>query len=168
MCNETKALILPDRLCYAEFGGNILAFIETAYQIFKRDFVDTKPLFEGKPIALKKFPLVAGRECTFYHITQEGDNEAERDFSIERTECIPFPRPIIDNINHPYLKVWSNIRKGKERILIFHEEESYLVVLEKRDGYTLFWTAYPVTYEHNYRKLMAEYDAYIKSKDRQE
>lgn len=40
-----------------------------------------------------------------------------------------------DNINHPYLKVWTNIRKGRERILIYHEEESYLVVLEKSKSY---------------------------------
>jgi len=89
-----------------------MAFIEAAYQIFKRDFVTTRPIFEGKPLRLNKFPLVAGREYTFYHLTQEGNDEDNREFSINRAECIPFPRPMIDNVNHPYLKVWTNIRKG--------------------------------------------------------
>ena len=133
-------------------------------EMFKRDFVTTRPIFEGKPLALKKFPLVAGREYTFYHLTQEGEDEDNRQFSIDRAECIPFPRPMIDNISHPYLKVWSNTRNGKERILVYHEQESYLVILEKRDGYALLWTAYPISREHTYRKLMKEYEAYKKAR----
>lgn len=42
---------------------------------------------------------------------------------------------MIDNINHPYLKVWSNVRGGRERVLIYHEQESYLVIIEKRDTF---------------------------------
>lgn len=95
-----------------------------------------------------------------HFITQEGEDEDNREFSINRTECIPFPRPMIDNINHPYLKVWSNVRGGRERVLIYHEQESYLVIIEKRDTFALFWTAYPVTY----RKLMKEYEAYKKAR----
>lgn len=164
MCEAIEKLNLPERFHYDNFNGDIMAFIEAAYQIFKRDFVTTRPSFEGKPLALKKFPLVAGREYTFYHLTQEGDDEDNREFSINRTECIPFPRPMIDNINHPYLKVWTNIRKGRERILIYHEDESYLVVLERRDGFTLLWTAYPIEYKHTYEKLMKEYEAYKKAR----
>lgn len=164
MCKECEVLSLPAKLNYADFNRDILAFIEAAYTIFKRDFVTTRPVFEGKPLALKKFPLVAGREYTFYHLTQEGDDEDNRQFSIDRTECIPFPRPMTDNISHPYLKVWSNTRNGKERVLIYHEQESYLVILEKRDGYALLWTAYPVSREHTYRKLMKEYEAYQKAR----
>lgn len=103
-------------------------------------------------------------EYTFYHLTQEGEDEDNRQFSIDRAECIPFPRPMIDNISHPYLKVWSNTRNGKERILIYHEQESYLVILEKRDDYALLWTAYPISRKHTYRKLMKEYEAYKKAR----
>ena len=151
MCKECEVLSLPARLNYADFNRDILAFIDAAYTIFKRDFVTTRPIFEGKPLALKKFPLVAGREYTFYHLTQEGDDEDNRQFSIDRAECIPFPRPMIDSISHPYLKVWSNTRNGKERVLIYHEQESYLVILEKRDDYALI-------------KLMKEYEAYKKAR----
>lgn len=164
MCKECEVLNLPAKLNYADYNGDILAFIGAAYKIFKRDFVITRPVFEGKPLALKKIPLVAGREYTFYHLTQEGDDEDNRQFSINRTECIPFPRPMIDNISHPYLKVWSNTRNGKERVLIYHEQENYLVILEKRKSYTLLWTAYPVNRGHTYRKLIKEYDAYKKAR----
>lgn len=151
---------------YDQFNGDICAFIEAVYAVFKHDFIDSRPIFDDKPLSLKKRPFIEGKEYTFYHLTSEGDNENDRVFNIGRAECITFVRAIIDNINHPYLKVWCNKRKGKERTLIFHEEESYLVVLEKRKNYTLLWTAYQVTRTHTYNKLMKEYKEYEKSKDR--
>ena len=51
MCEEVEVLRLPDRLDYNDFHGDILAFIDAAYQIFRRDFITTRPLFDGKPLA---------------------------------------------------------------------------------------------------------------------
>ena len=61
----------------------------------------------------------------------------------------------------------TNKRGNSERILIFHEDESYLVVLEDRGKYILPWTAYLVEYENRKRKLMVEYQNYIKTKTAQ-
>lgn len=47
--------------------------------------------------------------------------------------------------------------------MIYHEQESYLVIIEKRDTYALLWTAYPVDRRHTYSKLMKEYEAYKKA-----
>ena len=58
MCEEVEVLRLPDRLDYNDFHGDILAFIDAAYQIFRRDFITTRPLFDGKPLGLKKHPLI--------------------------------------------------------------------------------------------------------------
>ena len=49
-------------------------------------------------------------------------------------------------------------------MLIYHEQESYLVIIEKRDAYALLWTAYPVDRVLTYRKLMKEYEAYKKAR----
>lgn len=54
----------------------------------------------------------------------------------------------------------------KQNILIFHEGEDYLVVLRKAKDYILPWTAYLVTYKSRKEKLLKEYEAYIKSKER--
>lgn len=51
-------LELPERLYYENFKGDILAFIEAAYRIFKKDFVTSHPNVDGKPIRMKKYPLV--------------------------------------------------------------------------------------------------------------
>ena len=48
--------------------------------------------------------------------------------------------------------------------MFYHEQESYLVIIEKRDTYALLWTAYPVDRGHAYRKLMKEYEAYKKAR----
>ena len=77
-----------------------------------------------------------------------------------------WPAPMINQSEHPYLKVWENTRGNKTNVLIFHEDEGYLVVLRKAKDYILPWTAYLVTYKSRKEKLLKEYEAYIKSKER--
>ncbi|WP_016775776.1 hypothetical protein [Anaerophaga thermohalophila] len=97
-------------------------------------------------------------------MTHSGDIESERNPDLRRMERIGWPRPIIDSSDHPTLKVWRNIRRGKggtkNRILLFHEEENYLVVLEDRGKYILPWTAYLVERNHKKRKLLKEWAHY--------
>lgn len=73
---------------------------------------------------------------------------------------------MINNSEHPYLKVWENQRSNKTNILIMHEEENYVVILRKGNGYLLPWTAYLIEYESRKRKFLKEYNEYIKSKER--
>ena len=60
------------------------------------------------------------------------------------------------------LKVWRNRRGTRERILILHEIERYLVVLEDRKNYILPWTAYLVEDDSRLRKLLVEYQNCVK------
>jgi len=155
---------LPDIIELDEFGGDFESFYEAVYQIFRKDFVDSKPQYRGKKLRLKRHPLIDGKEYTFYHMTHKGDIEHDREPDLRRMERIPWPRPMIDNSEHSYLKVWRNTRRGKggkkERILIFHEQESYLMILEDRKEYILPWTAYPVEYRNKKRRLLKEYEEY--------
>lgn len=160
MSEEVEVFELPEIICLEDFGGDINTYLEEVYAIFKRDFVDSKPTFEGTRLGLKKHPEVAGKAYTFYHMTHTGKQEDDREPDLRRCERIGFPRPMIDNSNHPYLKVWRKNHKGHNRILIYHEEEEYLVVLEDRGQYILPWTAYLVTYKNQRRRLMEEYEAY--------
>ena len=69
---------------------------------------------------------------------------------------------MINGSQHPYLKVWRNKRKGnQESILIWHDDEKFLVVLRDRGDYILPWTTYVVDYPNQERKLMKEYKEYI-------
>ena len=162
---EEEYLELPEKLYYEDYWGNFTQFLEDVYAVFKRDFLDNKVIAYGKVIGMKKYPLIEGKEYTFYHITHDGSDESNRLPNLRRMECIPFPRVMIDHIIHPYLKVWRNKRRNDNRILIYHEEERYLVVLADRGEYVLLWTAYLVDYNHQHEKLLREYEAYNKKQE---
>jgi hypothetical protein len=86
--------------------------------------------------------------------------ETDRIPDMRRMERIGFPKPIIDFSDDENVKVWRNQRGRSERILILHETERYLVVLEDRQNYILPWTAYLIDYDRQLQKLLAEHDDY--------
>ena len=157
---------LPPLIELSDYGGNFARYLEAVYELFKHDFIEHRPVFRGTRLGLKKQPLYKGKEATFWHMTSEGENEDERDPDLRRLERIQWPAEMIKRSEHPYLKVWENTRSGKTNILIYHEAEHYLVVLRKEKNYVLPWTAYLVTYDFREKKLLKEYESYIKRKER--
>lgn len=163
---SNKYFILPDLVKMSEFGGNFQTYLEAVYQYFKQDFIDKRPVFRGIRLGLKKYPLSQNKEATFWHMTTEGEDESKRVTDISRMERIKWPASMINLSEHPYLKVWENTRGNKTNILIFHEDENYLVVLRKAKDYILPWTAYLIKYKSRKNKLLKEYESYTKSKER--
>lgn len=135
------------------YGGDFARYLEAIYQIFCTDFVESKPVFAGKRLGLKRHPVIQGKEATFWHMISEGNDEAERLPDLRRCERIRWPRPIIENAADATLKVWREPNGSGHRILIWFAEAEYLVVLDERKDYILPWTAYPVEREHQQRKL---------------
>jgi hypothetical protein len=66
----------------------------------------------------------------------------------------------------PTVRVWENTRKTKsgiqQRICICYGNWEYLVVLTKRKNFILPWTAYPIGYNSDKRKLEKDYNAFHK------
>lgn len=153
---------LPEIIELTQFGGNFDRYLEAVYELFKRDFIDRKPVFRGMRLGLKKYPLSQNKEATFWHMTSEGNDENNRIPDFRRMERIKWPAHMINNSIHPYLKVWENTRGPKTNILIFHDAENYLVVLRKAKGYIIPWTAYLINQQSRKRKLMKEYEHYKK------
>lgn len=158
-----KYFTLPTIITLPEFGGDAISYLEAVYAIFKKDFVDSRPVFKGKRLGLKKYPLIEGKEYTFYHFTHEGDIEVNRLPNLRRMERISWPRPLINGSEHSYLKVWKNNRGHDTRILIFHDKESYLVVLADRGDYILPWTGFLVDIPSRKRRLLKEYESFKKA-----
>lgn len=142
------------------FEGEWGKYLDVIYGYFKQDFIDSRPSFRGRRLGLKKHPLSKGKEATFWHFIQEGTNEDDRIPDLRRCERIRWPRPVIEHADEAVLKIWENTRKSEKRILLWLEEQEYLVVLAERNGYLLPWTAYLVTEEHRRRKLQKEYEAF--------
>ena len=154
---------LPPLVFFQEYNGSWERYVEILYRHFRKDFIDSSPMFRDTRLALKRHPMEQGKEATFWHLISEGRVEDERLPDLRRCERIRWPRPIIEHADDPPIKVWENKRKGEKRICIWFEDVEYLVVLALRKGYILLWTAYPVTRPHRKRKLQKEYEAYAKA-----
>ena len=137
-------------------------YLEAIYQYFCQDFVASKPSFKDKRFALKRHPMVEGKEATFWHIISEGEVENERLPDLRRCERIRWPRAIITAHDTKFVKCWKNSRKGDERVILALEDFSYVVILADRGDYILLWTAYCVEQEHKRKKLRREYEEYIR------
>jgi hypothetical protein len=155
---------LPPLVLLEEAHGNWEEYLEHVYQYFKTDFVDSKPFFKGKKLALKRYPLSKGKEATFWHFVSEGQQEEDRLPDLRRCERIRWPRPIIEHPDDDSIKIWENRLNNEIRICLWLKSSEYLVVLADRKGYILPWTAYPVTREHSKRKLQKAYEKYWQGK----
>ncbi|MCF6178133.1 MAG: hypothetical protein L3J63_01920, partial [Geopsychrobacter sp.] len=151
---------LPDLILLENFDGDWECFLNAIYEIFKTDFVTSKPIWRGRRLGLKRHPVSEGKEATFWHMISEGDDEKNREIDLWRCERIRWPRPVIEQSEEPEIKVWENRRRGETRICLWLESQEYLVILADRRGYLLPWTAYPVTRPHRKRKLQREYEEY--------
>jgi hypothetical protein len=157
---------LPLLIRYADFDGDWNKFIEAIYEKFRLDFLDDfnrrNLQFEGVRLSLRRHPLVRGKEASFWHLVSTGDIEEERLPDFDRCERIAWAKAILDNANDSAIKRWENTRGSNTNICLWLEDENYMVVLGKRNGYFLLLTAYCV---ENYRrnKLNREYEEYILS-----
>ena len=139
-------------------GGDWDKYIELLYSFFKDDFASNTIFYKAEKVILKRGPLVKGKEVTFWHLLEGGSLPGLR-----RCERIRWVRAIIENSDNPSIKVWENERKNEKRVCLWYEEEDYLVVLAKRKGYCILWTAYFIDKEHTKEKLRKEYEAYKKA-----
>lgn len=141
-------------------------YLGAIYEMFKTDFVANPLKYKGTKLALKKHPLVGGKEVTFWHLISKGSTEKSRDVDIPRCERIKWPKAILDNCSSKEIRVWENSRNTKKgvenRICICYGKWEYIVILTKKPTFLLFWTAYPVQYEHAKAKMKKEYDEYKK------
>lgn len=168
MKNENEVLKFPELIYLDEFGGNFRNYLEAVYEIFKKDFVDSQPIYENLKVSVRRYPEIDGMHKTFYHITHEGADEENRTPDVRRMERIRFPKFIIENFAYDDVLIWKNTRGRDERIVLFNDTENYIVILTNRDDYYMFITAYFVEQPHRKKKLLQEYEDYIKAKTAQQ
>lgn len=145
---------LPPFVCFNNYNGDWNNYSRAIYEIFHSDLVKNSPAFRGVRLRLKRHPEHDGKSATFWHMISEGKVEEERTPDLRRCERIGWPKPVIENSNNVVLKVWREQRRGKvNRVHLWLESESYLVVLDDRGKFILPWTAYYVEREHQRRRL---------------
>lgn len=155
---------LPPLELFSDYDGDWNAFLEAIYARFRQDFVDNKPVFQGRRLGLKRHPVTNGKEATFWHMISEGKDEENRIPDLKRCERIRWPKPIIEHENDPKVRYWVSVKCNEDRIHIWLEEEDYVVVLADRKEYLLPWTAFIVSRQHTKQKLRKEHDTYWKNR----
>jgi hypothetical protein len=155
-----SAAWLPELVTLDEYGGHWEEYLNALYGIFLNDFVRAATFYKNEEIKTKRHPEINGQSATFWHIISEGQVETERTPNLRRCERIAWPKPILEHIEEPIIREWIEEQRGEQRIHIWLESEGYLVVLAKRNGYILLWTAYFVEEEHYKRKLMRRWEQY--------
>jgi len=139
------------------------------YSIFRTDFIDSHPEFEGKDVRIRFHPIEYNKEEAFYHVTcQDYLKDGERVPDFRRCERIRWVRAFIENYNCDSskctgcdgIKVWEKPYKNNQRIHLLFEEERYIVVLERRDNYVLLITAFYIEQDHTLEKKVKEYHQY--------
>ncbi|MCL4481866.1 MAG: hypothetical protein M1445_04480 [Bacteroidetes bacterium] len=159
-------IVLPELILLENFGGNYENFIQAVYLVFQRDFIKHKTKFRGEELRLKWHPIYQDKAYTFYHLTHKGEDEQNREPDLRRCERIPWARPVIENCDTWNLKIWPQIRNGKNRLCIWLQlegEPDYFIILDVRENYKLLWTAFVAEFDHEKRKKQKEYEEWLKT-----
>ncbi len=162
---------IPSQMQLSDYDGDFKKYEEATYNAFVKTFAEKQLYYNGKRIGHKYRPEQDGKSFTFDHITSSSDlyekNSEGRLPNLRRYECIEWPGYIMEhclNSDCSHIKIWKNHHKGKNRVLILCDDIDYLVVLDERATYYIFWTAYPIEYENRKRRLLKEYSDYINEK----
>lgn len=160
---------LPALEFFDDYGNDWATYEAALYTIFKEDFLDSHPFYKKIRVSVKHYPIEYGKEEAFFHTTCKnytGGGERVPDF--RRCERIRWIRAFIENYNcDPTqcedcegVKVWNEPYKSKTRVHLLLEEERYMVVLEKREGYYLLITAFYLDYDNALNKQLKHYEQY--------
>lgn len=151
--------------------NDFASYEEVIYSFFRHDFIESHPLFEEKPVKIRRHPLENNREQTFFHVTSSEYVPGQtRMPDGKRCERIKWIRAFIENYGcDPKLcddcdgiKVWEEPYKSNQRVYLLFEEENYVVIIERREQYALLITAYYLDYTHTADKLLRKYQTYRK------
>ncbi len=130
------------------------------YSIFKRDFKDSRPMYEGRAVWF--FPETEeGREVIFWHLTHREDKQTgQRLPDHRRCERLPWVRSIIENAHRTEVLAFDYQESdGSVKTYLWLRDSDFLVLMKKYpDGGRRLITSYYIDYPHKRRKLQRRYD----------
>ena len=131
---------LPDLVL---FGGDWNQYVEELYAVYLDDIVNSGLRFQGLPVKSQYRPPSLGKGYGFWHVISDGSTEEDRIPDFRRCERIRWISWLIQNADQdPRISWWENKRGHNTHVVIWIEEEEFVVVLAKRREYYLLKTAY--------------------------
>ncbi|HBZ02646.1 MAG TPA: hypothetical protein DEO83_02385 [Lachnospiraceae bacterium] len=161
-CKLNKTEYFTECVDYSHYAE----YEDSLFNIYKCLYESNSLTYEGKEVKMKHYPPDYGERTGFYHMICENYNhtgdENDRNPNFRRCERIKWPKEFIEWCSNSCdrIWIWENERHNKKNILMYCQDQNYLVVLAKRNGYYLLTTAYVVQYENARRDLIREYKKY--------
>ena len=161
---------LPPLELYENYNNDWKMYEEMLYDIFKADFIDSKPQYDGRPVNIRRHPMEYDKEEAFFHITCEDFHKnRNRTPDFRRCERIRWVRSFIENhncdpafcVDCEGIKIWYEGVGSNKRVHMLLEEERYLVVVEIRESYCLLITAFYIERDNTLAKRLKHYYDYI-------
>lgn len=152
---------LPDMLDFDPWTEDTYEFL---YQnVFKKDFIDSKPKYLGKKVWL--FPEIQdGKEELFWHLTSRKDPEdGIRYPDLRRCERLTWTRPMIDRCPDVAMLNWDHEEgNGVMKTYVWLAGHDFVVIMKKyKDESRRLITSYYLDNPHQRRKMMRKYERRI-------
>lgn len=152
---------LPEIICLESFNGDWGNYVEAIYGVFRRDFVDSRPLYDSLPVTIDG-RLENGKEATFWHVTHSYSNlVGERIPELRRCERVCWIRPLIENalLNSEVVLIWNEKKNKQLRTYLWLKEKDYLTVLRVINSkVAILITAFFIEREHTRNKLLKTFE----------
>jgi len=133
-------MALPDLM---PLQGEWAAYVDSIYQVYVDKIANANLTFQGLTIRCKYVPATNGKHFGFWHVISEGESEDDRLPDPRRCERITWIDYLITNVGaDPDISWWENKRGSNTHVVIWHEEENFVVILAARNGYYLLKSAY--------------------------
>lgn len=140
----------PDIIELAAFDGDFDRYIDAVYSAYIDTLVRGNLTFLGKPISFKHAPATDGKGFAFWHAVSEAgetQHEDDRTIDLRRCERIAWAAHMLRTVGNDGSSgniVWWRPPRARKRVVVWLRGENYAIVLEEREQFWLFWTAYCV------------------------
>lgn len=146
------------------------SYEDNLYKLFIDTYINNEIKYNDIIVKMKYYPPEFDERSGFYHLIYENydhtNDEMDRLPNLNRCEKVLWAKELLTEcINKKCIRLlfWKNKRKGRNNVVIYCEDLEYVVILGERTGYYILVTAYPIEYENTKRKLLKEYNSYIKA-----
>ena len=145
-----------------ELDGTYDRLVAFLYSVFERDFIRSRPRFNGLPVIFDNRRIDSEYEEGFWHIITRMESEG-RVIDYKRAKRLPWLRPLIELGEDPDVLRWREEDIDRHRgtmvgkHFIWYEPGSYLIILKERPGRYFLATAFHVTGPRSHDDYMKKY-----------